>query len=100
MLQSSTLYPGEGKPSEYSCSSCGRLPNNCPNPGAICSGEPDFDGWVPKGRQLRRSFPAKEFIMPAGQRKLLEICKKHIKDNELTEAVEVIDALLSASEQK
>jgi hypothetical protein len=31
--------------------------------------------------------------MTAGQKKLLEICKKHIENNELVEAIEVINSI-------
>ena len=37
--------------------------------------------------------------MTAGQKKLLEICKKHIENNELKEAIEVITSLLQGDQQ-
>jgi hypothetical protein len=37
--------------------------------------------------------------MTAGQKKLLGICKKHIENNELKEAIETITALLQGDQQ-
>jgi hypothetical protein len=38
-------------------------------------------------------------MMTSGQKKLLEICKKHIEYGEKQEAIEIIDAILTAERE-